>query len=288
MHMPNKMLVATVLSTLAFAQAPQDIPGFGLSKPEADKMIGELAKGAPFLRKDWSIKAIYQVFGNKTFNEDAQPMLPSEFLALPKDKWPKALHPDTAILLVLRLSRAASALTPDLATSPEWMVPVPYRLQQVGGKAATSNFQSATGGGGEKLGTTSSVSPTLRNIGPNSPNLIFRKNVQGSSPLDGLVRNYPLVQADADARSWARTNSSPNWAPEFLIPPDEDARIEVENWVLARICIARALGKWDTAAQKAALLKAARPLVPDWDGYLKAKLAKASAAPEANPGTPSH
>lgn len=288
MHRPNKMLYAAVLSSFAFAQVPQDIPGFGLSKAEADKVIAGLAKGAPFLRKDWSIKAVYQVFGNKTFNEAAQPMLPSEFLALPKDKWPKALHPDTAILLVLRLSRASAVLTPDLAASPDWMIPVPYRLQQIGGKAATSTFQSMAGGNGQPLSTTNSSSATVRNIGPNSPNLIFRKNIKGSSPLEGLVRNSPLVPADLDARNWSRTNSSANWAPEFLIPPDEVSRVEVEDWVLARICIARALGKWDTPAQKSALIKIARPLVPEWDGFLKTKLAKAVGSLEANPGSPSH
>lgn len=288
MFMPSKILFAAALSTIAIAQVPKDIPGFGLSSAEADKAMAELAKGAPFLYKNWSIKAVYQVFGNKTFNENAQPLLPSEFLALPKEKWPKALHPDTAILLVLRLSWASAALTPDLAASPDWMIPIPYRLQQVGGKAATSIFQFMSGGNGQPLTTTNSSSATVRNIGPNSPNLIFRKNVKGSSPLEGLVRNSPLVSADPDARNWARTNSSANWAPEFLIPPDEDARIEVENWVLARICIARALGKWDTPSQKSTLLKVARPLVPEWDGLLKAKLAKASAAPEVDPGSPTH
>lgn len=288
MQIPISILFTAALGASAFAQAPQDIPGFGLTSPEADKVISELAKGAPFLSKDWSIKAVYQVFGNKTFNEDAQPMLPSEFLALPRDKWPKALHPDTAILLVLRLSRASAALNPNLAASPDWMLPVPYRLQQIGGKAANSSFHSLSGGAGQPLSTTNSTSATVRNIGPNSPNLIFRKNIKGSGPLDGLVRNHPLVTADVDARNWARTNSSANWTPEFLIPPDKDAQIEVEDWVMARICIARALGKWDTPSQKRALLKVARPLVPAWDGFLKAKQAKATEILDANPASPSH
>lgn len=275
MSMPNRVLFAAVFSAWGFAQAPQDLPGFGLPHLEVDQALSELAKGAPFLKKDWSIKAVFQVFGNKTSNEDAQPLLPSEFLALPKDKWPKALHPDTAILLVMRLARASAALHPDLAASSDWMIPIPYRLQQIGGKAATSSFSTFNSSPGAPLSTTTSVSGTLRNIGPNSPSLVFRKNVKGSSPLEGLVRNFPLVQADLDSRNWARVNSSRNWAPEMLIPPDADAQIEVENWVLARICIARALGSWDSSSQKAALLKVARPLVPDWDEFLKAKLSKA-------------
>src|SRR5664279_4749629 len=168
MHVTSRFLFATALSTIVLAQSPQDISGFGLPSAEADKVIAELAKGAPFLRKDWSIKAVFQVFGNKTFNEDAQPLLPAEFLALPKDKWPKALHPDTAILLVLRLSRAAAVLSPELAASPDWMLPVPYRLQQVGGKAATSSFTTFNNAPGAALGSTSSSSGTLRNIGPNT------------------------------------------------------------------------------------------------------------------------
>lgn len=288
MPLTSRFLLATVFSTIVMAQAPQDIPGFGLPAAEADKAMVELAKGAPFLRKDWSIKAVFQVFGNKTFNEDAQPLLPAEFLALPKDKWSKALHADTAILLVLRLARAAAVLTPELAASPDWMLPIPFRLQQIGGRAATSSFTTFNNAPGAALGSTSSSSGTLRNIGPNTPNLVFRKNVKGSSPLEGLMRNYPLVQADLEARSWARTNSSANWAPEMLIPPDVDSRVEVENWVLARICIARALGKWDTPSQKGILLKIARPLVPDWDEFLKAKLVKASEAPKGDPVPPAH
>jgi hypothetical protein len=290
MRLTSRFLFAAAFSTTMWAQVPQDIPGFGLPAAEADKLMAELAKGAPFLRKDWGIKAVFQVFGNKSSNEDAQPLLPAEFLALPRDQWPKALHPDTAILLVLRLSRAAAVLTPELAASPDWMLPIPYRLQQVGGRAATSSFQNLTvgNGPGSALGTSNSSSATMRNIGPNTPNLVFRRNVQGSSPLEGLMRNYPLVQADLEARSWARTNSSANWAPEMLIPPDKDARIEVENWILARICIARALGKWDPPFQKSALLKIARPLVPDWDAFLKAKLVKATEAASGSPVPPAH
>ncbi len=288
MRLTSRFLFAAVFSTAVWAQVPQDIPGFGLSAAEADKVMAELAKGAPFLRKDWSIKAVFQVFGNKTFNEDAQPLLPAEFLALPREQWPKALHPDTAILLVLRLSRAAAVLTPGPAASPDWMLPIPYRLQQIGGRAATSSFTTFNNAPGVALGSTSSSSATLRNIGPNSPNLVFRKNVQGSSPLEGLMRNQPLVQADLEARSWARTNSSANWAPEMLIPPDKEARVEVENWVLARICLARALGKWDPPFQKSTLLKVARPLVPDWDALLKAKLVKASEALQGSPVPPAH
>lgn len=252
----------------AVPQEIRDQPAISLVQ---NSLLESLARSAPFTKKTWSIKGLLSTFGNSSADEDARPLLPDEFLALPRDKWAKALHPDTAILLVLKLSKKSAQLRPEEAASPEWMVPVLARIQQVGIKAAGEPFRTTE---------ITYFSGNTESKGPNSPTLVFRPNKKSKDPLDGLDRSRPLVGIDSTSRIWARKYSNPNLIPrlypEWLIPSDQTGNDEIESWIIARIYIARAFGTWDSIETRRTMLTKAKPLIPEWDGFLLEKLSEAS------------
>jgi hypothetical protein len=184
--------------------------------------------------------------GAKNAYEDAQPLLPAEYLALKADERAKLLHPDTACLLVMQVCQTAAQLQPELAKTKDWLMPVLVRAQG-----------QAQGSGTAMRGMNLGLPGTGGNTIPGGMDNRTGAGMAGNSKHGG---KFP---------------------PMLFFCSDRDAEIEVQNWILARICIARVEGQWDSPERKQALLKLATPLVPSWDPILAERLRKCTGAVKA-------
>lgn len=272
-----RLLMALPAAAVLLAQAPAAKGQLGLTPAQADVAIQDLAAGIPFKAKEFSTKKIFQALKANGANEDAKPLLPAEFLALPEDQRAKALHPDTTCLLVMQIARAAAWAWPEESKGEDWMVPILVRAQEVGANSSTG----IRGAYGIVLGGNASVraSGTGRAEGPNWPLLEFRHNLPGDDPRVGLDFSTRMVEPDRDARNFSmRHTGATKFAPILYFSTDAKDRAEVENWVLARILVARAEGSWDPPALRTQFLKIAASRIPDWDGALSDRLKRASEA----------
>ena len=269
----SRFLLALPLAVALGAQVPAK-PVLGLTPAQAEGVIQDLAANIPWLRKDFSNRKLFAALGSKGPNEDAKPLLPEEYLALPEDQRAQALHPDTAILLVLRLSRAAAWAFPEQARSEDWMSPVLARAQEVGNNPSTGFHGSSNAvlGGNPML----LASGPGRANGPSSPYVAFRRNLPDPDPRTGLDWTTRLVEPDRAARNFKMAHSSIiKYAPEMSYPKDDRTRAELENWVMARILVDRAEGAWDAPALRAQFLRLAAPRVPEWDTALAGRVKEA-------------
>ena len=128
--------------------------------------------------------------------------------------------------------------------------------------------------------------------GPNSPLLEFRRNLPSADPREGLDKASRIVEMDRPCRDFmvAHGGGVFKYAPMLHFASDAGAIEEMEGWILARICVARAGGSTDAPAVRARLLEAAAPLIPAWAPELAERQAKAAealktAAPAAKPLT---
>jgi hypothetical protein len=281
--LPAALLLS--ISTLLSAQVPCDVPGFGLPAPAAQESIKAIAAQVSFRADNYSMKKLYLAMGAKNVYEDAQPLLPAEYLALKADERAKLLHPDTACLLVMQVCQAAAQQQPELAKTKDWLMPVLIRAQSNAQGSAVSQRGmnlglKGTGGNTAIGGNTKRGGDDGFNGGPCSPLLEFRKNIPSADPTLGLDQGSRIVDLDRPTRNYQMQHGG-KFPPMLFFCSDRDAEIEVQNWILARICIARVEGKWDSPERKQTLLKLATPLVPEWDPFLAERLRKCTETPKA-------
>jgi len=251
--------------------APQAPPV--LTPVQAEGVIRNLAGAVPFMKRDFKPRKLLDALKTNKVQEDARPLLPEEFLAIPEDQRKNALHPDTACLLVLRLWRAAVALQPEAAKTQDWMVPVLARAQPVG-PASDSGLR---GTGTAKTGMSNvMINSAGKNVGPNCPILEFRRNLPGDDPRVGLDYSTNMVGLDRPARTWIMLHGA-GFAPENLYAAGEEAQGELERWLMARVLVARCEAMMDPAEVRAQFLRTAAPQVPEWDAPLAARLKAAEA-----------
>jgi hypothetical protein len=180
------------------------------------------------------------------------------------------------------VARAAAQADPEAAASKDWMVPVLIRAQPVGHASSGGMRGTEWTLGGNAMTLTAGAGKVL---GPSWPLLEFRRNLPDPDPRIGLDVTTRMVEPDRAARNFSMQHSGGiyKFAPELFFAPDEGGRKELENWVLARILVARAEGTWDPPAIRSRFLKLAAPRIPEWDTYLAARLTKAATALEGAP-----
>jgi len=294
------LLAAGFLNAAPPAPAP-------LSPAQAAVVIQGMARAISFGARNFSKANVFAACNVTGVNEDAAPLFPNEFLALPEARREGALHPDTACLLVLRIGLAAARENPEAAKGTDWMVPILVRVQAKGDAGAlpyrapvtlnTHTGQTAPSAdpfpvlpvdpalGGERseaVGDRQDVDkaagvPRGGNLGPNWPLLVFRRNLPGRDVRAGLDLGTGMVGPDAGTRLWTlRHNQGPRRAePDYFYAGDANSRAILENWVLARILVARAEGNWDPLPARRQFLELASTRIPAWDTVLAARLKKA-------------
>jgi hypothetical protein len=265
-----------LLPLTAFLSAQGPGPLRSLTPAQLDVTIQDLAGSVSFTPKAFSLDSLFKAFRAKGVNEDAEPLLPGEFLALPEEARKDALHPDTACLLVLMLHRTAAWAEPERVKTTDWLEPVLIRANPISAGGSTK-ISSSVGLGGN-FGKRSRAFEKV--VGPPCPILEFRRNLPGPDPRTGIDHSLSLVGMDREARNWNMQHNGVGitYAPEYSYPSDPSSKAELENWIMARILVARASGSWDSPKVKAQFLKLAAPRIPAWDEPLGQRAAKATEA----------
>jgi len=261
----TKILVLSIsIYGSIFAQSPET------NKPASSVPIEPwltlLSKQAYLNKRSWNFDKLLKSICIQKIDEHEKPLLLEELSKIKKEDWTGVVHPDTAILIILTISKVASQIRPEGSSSSDWMVPLLARIQQIG---TDMNGEYLNFGFDHRMPGSHIIK------GPNSPTIFFSDQHSIRTDQNHLNFSHPLIPADSFSLDWFRQHSNsnriPKLAPEVLVASDMQANQEIINWIIARILIARGIGNWDSNSVKRSFLERAQNMIPDWDTFISSK-----------------